>query len=406
MKASVPARPSADEASAARGDSAAKKQIRGSSLLLVGRISSLGVNFVVQIVVIRYLTKGDFGAFAYALSLVSLGASIATFGLDRSITRFIPIYDEQGNYGKVFGTIVMAFGTVVSSRPHLGRGRLRAPGDHRWWDAHRKRAGSLRPPRPHPPHSHPGTRRPAHGDVRRLLQAARDLLPQVRPDSQPPIDGRPPARPRESGRRLSRSRVRRFRRSGRRALLRDARSHAAGRRASAAFLFRSAWTSRHARSSVSPCRSSRPTSSTWRCIPRMSSCSDISEARHDVAAFRVVAPAATLNQLVMTSFTLLFTPLAARLVCPQRPRRHQSALLADGDLDRRALLPDLRPDLLARQARDRDAVRLTLRGLRDVPRTSLVRLLLQRGTRLQWADAQGLRRGFATSSPSTSSWHS
>jgi O-antigen/teichoic acid export membrane protein len=33
----------------------------------------------------------------------------------------------------------------------------------------------------------------------------------------------------------------------------------------------------------------------------------------DVAAFRAVTPAATLNQLVMTSFTLLFTPLAARM---------------------------------------------------------------------------------------------
>jgi O-antigen/teichoic acid export membrane protein len=33
----------------------------------------------------------------------------------------------------------------------------------------------------------------------------------------------------------------------------------------------------------------------------------------DVAAFRVIGPTAHLNQLVMTSFTLLFTPLAARM---------------------------------------------------------------------------------------------
>ena len=51
---------------------------------------------------------------AYALSLVSLGTSIATFGLDRSITRFVPIYDEQGNYGKLWGTIVLAGGLVTS----------------------------------------------------------------------------------------------------------------------------------------------------------------------------------------------------------------------------------------------------------------------------------------------------
>jgi O-antigen/teichoic acid export membrane protein len=114
MKASASASPSADAAAAAPDDTATSKQIRGSSLLLVGRIVSLGVNFAVQIIVIRYLSKSDYGAFAYALSLVSLGSSIATFGLDRSITRFVPIYDEQGNYGKVWGTLVLAFGVVTS----------------------------------------------------------------------------------------------------------------------------------------------------------------------------------------------------------------------------------------------------------------------------------------------------
>jgi O-antigen/teichoic acid export membrane protein len=114
MTASEPASSAADAVAGTGGDSAARKQVRGSSLLLAGRIVSLGVNFGVQLIVIRYLSKTDYGAFAYALSLVSLGASIATFGLDRSITRFIPIYDEEGNYGKVFGTLVMAVGTVAS----------------------------------------------------------------------------------------------------------------------------------------------------------------------------------------------------------------------------------------------------------------------------------------------------
>lgn len=93
---------------------ATRKQVRGSSLLLVGRILSLAVNFVVQILIVRYLTKADFGAFAYALSLVALGQSIITFGLDRAITRFIPIYEERKEYDKVFGTIVMVVGTILS----------------------------------------------------------------------------------------------------------------------------------------------------------------------------------------------------------------------------------------------------------------------------------------------------
>src|ERR687891_112527 len=114
MKAPASASTPAEAVAGAAGDAATRKQIRGSSLLLVGRVLSLGVNFGVQVLIVRYLTKADYGAFAYALSLVALGSSIATFGLDRSITRFIPIYDEQGNYNKLFGTLVLAVGTVAS----------------------------------------------------------------------------------------------------------------------------------------------------------------------------------------------------------------------------------------------------------------------------------------------------
>ena len=91
-----------------------RKQIRGSSLLLSGRFISLGMNFAIQILIVRYLSKADYGAWAYVVSLVSLGVSVATFGLDRSITRFIPIYDEEKEYDKLWGTIVMVAGTILS----------------------------------------------------------------------------------------------------------------------------------------------------------------------------------------------------------------------------------------------------------------------------------------------------
>jgi len=90
-----------------------RKQIRGSSLLLTGRLLSLAITFGVQILIVRYLTKADYGAFAYALSLVALGQSIITFGLDRAITRFIPIYEEQREYDKILGTIVMVTSAIL-----------------------------------------------------------------------------------------------------------------------------------------------------------------------------------------------------------------------------------------------------------------------------------------------------
>lgn len=95
------------------GRSASAQQIRGSSLLLVGRLLSMATNFGVTVLTVRYLAKSDYGAFAYALSIVSLGETVVTLGLDRAITRFIPIYEERQEYHKLWGTLVMVIGVVA-----------------------------------------------------------------------------------------------------------------------------------------------------------------------------------------------------------------------------------------------------------------------------------------------------
>jgi O-antigen/teichoic acid export membrane protein len=92
---------------------ATKHQIRGSSLLMFGQLMSKGLTFLVQVLIVRYLAKNDYGAFAYALSIASLGTTICLFGLDRAVTRFAPIYHEREDYRKMAGTIVMALSTVL-----------------------------------------------------------------------------------------------------------------------------------------------------------------------------------------------------------------------------------------------------------------------------------------------------
>jgi len=89
------------------------QHIRGSSVLLVGRVLSLAVNFAVQVMTVRYLSKSDYGAFAYALSIVNMGAALAMFGFGKSITRFVPIYQEQRDYGRMFGAILLMFSTTL-----------------------------------------------------------------------------------------------------------------------------------------------------------------------------------------------------------------------------------------------------------------------------------------------------
>lgn len=92
----------------------ARKLVRQSSLLVAGRILSKLANFLTQILIVRYLSKSDYGGFAYALSVATVLQNVVAFGLDRSITRFLPIYQERGDTPKLFGTIAMAVVVTVS----------------------------------------------------------------------------------------------------------------------------------------------------------------------------------------------------------------------------------------------------------------------------------------------------
>jgi O-antigen/teichoic acid export membrane protein len=96
------------------GRAANIKQIRGSSLLLVGRMLGLALDFVAQVLIVRHLTKSDYGAFALALSIVAIGTTISLLGLERTVGRFAPIYQERGDYGRMWGSIAVVLLTVIT----------------------------------------------------------------------------------------------------------------------------------------------------------------------------------------------------------------------------------------------------------------------------------------------------
>jgi len=102
-----------DDASDDPGRDANRKQIRGSSLLLVGRVIGLGLDFATQVLIVRYLSKTEYGAFALALSIVAIGTTICLLGLERTVGRFAPIYHEKGDYGRMWGTLAVVVGTVI-----------------------------------------------------------------------------------------------------------------------------------------------------------------------------------------------------------------------------------------------------------------------------------------------------
>jgi O-antigen/teichoic acid export membrane protein len=101
------------DAVAAERELETKGHIRASSLLLAGQTLSIGMAFVTQVLMVRYLTKSDYGAFAYALAIVLVAQTVSMLALNRTIARFTAIYHERKSYDQLFGAILFAVGSIT-----------------------------------------------------------------------------------------------------------------------------------------------------------------------------------------------------------------------------------------------------------------------------------------------------
>ena len=88
--------------------------LRGSSLLLFGRVLALMLEFAAHVVVVRHLTKGEYGDFSYALAVASLLSTVVVIGLPETLARYIPIFQEHHQRSRLIGSVVFATGLVLS----------------------------------------------------------------------------------------------------------------------------------------------------------------------------------------------------------------------------------------------------------------------------------------------------
>lgn len=96
-----------------RGGAAASRQIRGSSLLLAGTVLAAVIDFAGQVMFVRYLSRAEFGAWSYALAMVTLFGSLAQFEMRNAVARFVPVYLERKETPKLLGAITLACGLVI-----------------------------------------------------------------------------------------------------------------------------------------------------------------------------------------------------------------------------------------------------------------------------------------------------
>lgn len=104
------------DASALEGDRArsegVRRHLRGSSLLLVGRLASLAINLGVQVLTVRYLVRADYGTFAWALVAIAGATQLVLLGLDTTVSRFVAIYHERQDQARVSGAIALTLGGI------------------------------------------------------------------------------------------------------------------------------------------------------------------------------------------------------------------------------------------------------------------------------------------------------
>jgi O-antigen/teichoic acid export membrane protein len=115
--------PAATSGAVDTGDSGRmrRSQVRGSTLLVVGRLVTMVLTTATQVVIVRALTKSDFGGFAYALAIATAGQTLLSLGQGRLLSRFMAKYEEQRDYDRMFGAMVLAAGTIaVTSTAFLG----------------------------------------------------------------------------------------------------------------------------------------------------------------------------------------------------------------------------------------------------------------------------------------------
>lgn len=93
--------------------SEASRQVRGSTALLAGRSVSLLVNLGLKVVIVRWLTKAEFGAFAYGFAMVPVVRTLVALGQTQTISRFLSIYEEDGDHARLVGTVVTVVGVVI-----------------------------------------------------------------------------------------------------------------------------------------------------------------------------------------------------------------------------------------------------------------------------------------------------
>ncbi|MBA3690705.1 MAG: oligosaccharide flippase family protein [Actinobacteria bacterium] len=91
-----------------------RRLLRGSAWVFLGRVVTIGLGLVMNVLLARLLTHAELGAYFTTFTMVMIGSTIAQLGLDRAVVRMVAAAIATGRPGKARRAIgtVFVFGLL------------------------------------------------------------------------------------------------------------------------------------------------------------------------------------------------------------------------------------------------------------------------------------------------------
>lgn len=88
-----------------RSDDSLKRIASGAGIIFIGIMVSKVLTYLFRLVIARYGTA-EYGLITLSMTIVTFVTIFATLGLDKGIYKYIPLYKEKGEPGKVKGVLI------------------------------------------------------------------------------------------------------------------------------------------------------------------------------------------------------------------------------------------------------------------------------------------------------------
>jgi len=89
-------------------NSSLKKIAKGAGITFIGFFIGRALGFLSRIVIVRFISVGDYGLINLGFAVMSIVATFSLLGLTAGISRYVPFYKGKGDERRIKGTIVSA----------------------------------------------------------------------------------------------------------------------------------------------------------------------------------------------------------------------------------------------------------------------------------------------------------